>query len=661
MQKKTHGPLTADCTDRDAAGQVLERFSETAKCLLAIEQRIDLFLQSTQIGLWDWDLAADTLILSTCAAGRLRDCEDDCLKTRRSWNDIVHPEDRPKVLRELNACRSGESDLFQSEFRMQTVSGEWQWVLSRGKIVEHAQDGRPLRMAGSCIDITDRKQAEIERVRLSTAIEQARETVMIIDTNGVILYINPALETALGYTREEMIAQGLRIFSNGHGSNPHFIDVWDTISRGTVWSGHMAAKKKDGFTCELELTISPVRDTSEAVSCFVLIGRDVTREIKLKSHLRQAQKMEPLGMLAGGIAHDFNNILGAIIGFTQMSLEDVRSLPKVHKYLTHVLNAANRAKDLTGQILAISRQTERKKQLVMLTPIIKETIKFLRATLPTTIEIRMDIKAVQDTVMADPTQIHQIIMNLCTNSWHAMKNEGGVLTIGLRKTALVPGENGCPSDLPPGNYARITVGDTGVGIKKENIENVFEPYFTTKEQGEGTGLGLAVVKGIVASHSGSITVESSPGCGTTFEILLPIVERQKTEHAEQAEKPVPHGSETILLVDDEPQLVDAGREMLERLGYKVVGMTSPEEALARFKHEPHAFDLVITDKTMPKITGFDLVGKLLRVRPDVPVLLCTGFAEPEDVLKARNLGIKNFILKPLSKPDLAYSVREALA
>ncbi|MFC1592358.1 response regulator, partial [Thermodesulfobacteriota bacterium] len=446
------------------------------------------------------------------------------------------------------------------------------------------------------------KQAEdalrSERFLLSHAIRQTSETVIIMNAEGAVEYVNPAVEKLTGYGPDEAIGKNPFGSDRGIYDPSHYREIWDSINAGRECTYRMQHRKKDGDTVELETTFSPVRDDAGAIVNFVSIGRDVTHEAMLEKELRQAQKMEAIGTLAGGIAHDFNNILAAAMGYTEMAIDKAADTTRAAGYMRHVLQAVRRARDLVFQILSFSRQTEQKIRPVKVGPIIKETVKFLRASLPSTIEISEHIQTGEDIVLADPTQIHQVLMNLCTNAKHAMQERGGVLEVRLDAVTLDADGTAVRPGLGPGRYLQLIVSDTGCGMEASVQERIFEPFYTTKAQGEGTGLGLSVVHGIVASFGASIRVDSTPGKGTEFQVYLPLHEVE-AEEEESEPGPVPGGSERVLLVDDEEVIVDMVRGMLERLGYSVTSTTSSPDALERFSEAPDSFDLVLSDQTMP--------------------------------------------------------------
>jgi signal transduction histidine kinase len=380
----------------------------------------------------------------------------------------------------------------------------------------------------------------------------------------------------------------------------------------------------------------------------------------LEAQLLHAQKMESIGTLSGGIAHDFNNLLGIILGNAELAMDDMPEWHPAKDYLNEIRTASLRARDVVKQLLSFSRKTDSKKRSVKLVQIVEDALRFLRSSIPASIEIHQNIRNdTDDTILADSTQINQVMINLFTNAAHAMEDTGGVITIGIENIFLDQISATVYPDLPPGSYVKLTVGDTGTGIDHEIKDRIFDPYFTTKEVGKGTGIGLSVVHGIVKSHNGAISVDSKFGEGTTFSILFPVAEKEAVIETEPADK-FPAGNERILIVDDEKSMVDIGRRRLERLGYQVEARTNPIEALDLFRADPDQFDLVITDMTMPHITGDKLVKEILKIRPDMPTVLCTGFSEKIDEEKAKEIGIRQYIEKPFDKGKLSRLVREVL-
>ena len=396
------------------------------------------------------------------------------------------------------------------------------------------------------------------------------------------------------------------------------------------------------------------------------MGRDVTERIlskkkmiKLQEQLTQAQKMEAIGTLAGGIAHDFNNILFPMFGYLEMMIEDIPKDNPLHSHLVEVFNGAKRARDLIKQILTFSRQSDHERKPLEAQRVVKEALKLIKSTLPSTIEISHDIQKDCGLVLSDPTHIHQIVMNMCTNAYHAMEETGGKLTIILKEVELSSEDLKDPV-MNPGPHVCLVIADTGPGMEQGIVDRIFDPYFTTKEEGKGTGLGLAVVHGIVKSHGGQISVYSEPGKGTEFQICLPMIKKEMETTKVETDKPIQKGNEQILLVDDQDIIVQMEKQMLERLGYHVTARISSIDALEAFRMQPDKFDLIITDLTMPNMTGDKLAEELIKIRSDIPVILCTGFSERISKEKAESLGIKEFLMKPVALKVLSATIRKVL-
>jgi PAS domain S-box-containing protein len=409
--------------------------------------------------------------------------------------------------------------------------------------------------------------------------------------------------------------------------------------------------------------------TKRTINVMKIIGARISAEIeriqiekekeKLKTKLVQAQKMEAIGTLAGGIAHDFNNILFPIVGYMELLLDDVPDDSPFRDKLDRIYIASLRARDLVSQILTFSRQENSELILMNIQPVITEALKFIRSSIPTTIDIQQDITDDCGVIKADPTQIHQIVMNLATNAYHAMEETGGKLFVSLKELELGDDDLVTP-DMAPGVYSCLTVADTGTGMNKSLIDKIFEPFFTTKEKGKGTGMGLSVVHGIVNSLGGAVQVYSEPGKGSEFHIYLPVEKNPSKKQAAFSQAEIQGGTEQILLVDDEEAIITMEREMLEGFGYQVTSRTSSLDALEAFRTNPDRFDLIITDMAMPNMSGERLSAELIKLRPDIPILLCTGFSETMSEEKAASLGIKGFLLKPIVMKDLAQTIREVL-
>lgn len=512
--------------------------------------------------------------------------------------------------------------------------------------------------------VTEQKRTEEalreSRERLETIFNSVQAGILIVDKDRhVILDVNRAAIEMIGIPKAKLI---------GHVCHRHICPTEKgrcpiTDEGAYEDTSERVIIKSNGTNLPIMKTALPItlNGREYLLESFIDIRKLKETEHekeRLESQLRQAYKMEAIGTLAGGIAHDFNNILSAISGYTELALLDVGEGAALKGYLKSVLKASERAKDLVRQILTFSRQNDHQPIAMDLAPVVKESLKLLRASVPKTIEIQHRINGAC-TVLADPTQMQQVVMNLCTNAAQAMQQTGGVLDLAIASVELDDNAVKEYLGITPGNYVKLRVSDTGCGIESNVIGKIFDPFFTTKGAGEGTGMGLSVVHGIVKSSGGTITVDSKIGEGSTFNVFLPKVEEQIREQPTAIES-IPTGKERILFVDDEDTLVNIGQNMLERLGYQVKTRTSSVEALAAFQHSPDAYDLVMTDMTMPNMTGEGLAKKLLRIRPDIPIIICTGFSHQMDQEKALGMGIRAFVMKPFVIKEVAETIRNVL-
>jgi len=524
----------------------------------------------------------------------------------------------------------------------------------------HDTEGRLIGSVHVAHDITARNKAEKalrkNEKKYRDIFENVSDLIYIHNLEGYFTETNLAFMASYGYGEDDLANLNLRnIIPERH--KQQFEDYLKEIIEKGQAEGLMTIVTKDGDERIVEYKNSLVYDKTGPIGVRGS-ARDVTEHRKLEAQLRQAQKMESIGTLAGGIAHDFNNILSAIIGYSEIALIDVERGTLLQSNLLKILQAGGRAKDLVKKILDFSRQSAQELMPVQIKPIVTEALKFLRASLPTTVEIVQNFQC-DPTVMADPTQIHQILMNLCTNAGHSMQEKGGMMVVSMAEIELSSDFIAQHPELTPGLYLKISVADTGHGMDHSIQERVFEPFYTTKKRGKGTGMGLSVVHGIVKSHRGTITVYSAPGKGSTFDVYFPVIEGKEVKKTENLNA-LPTGNEKILFVDDEKFQVDLGKQILQRLGYKVVASTSSVEALDLFRKKPDKFDLVITDMTMPNMTGIQLSRELLGTRSDIPIIICTGFSEQIDDAKAKVLGIRGYVMKPVLISELAKKVREVL-
>ena len=515
----------------------------------------------------------------------------------------------------------------------------------------------PGRFACIFVDVTARKRVEAERNRLASAIDQAAEAVLVIGRDGTVQYTNASFERNVGQTRQRLLGQSIDALAVDTHGDSFLAAIRSTMGSGMLWQGRLRRQGADGQEYIAEVTISPVRDETGAITDYAAVERDVTHEAELESRLRQAQKMEAIGTLAGGIAHDFNNILSAILGYTELAMSTVPEGDRVRTMLEQVRKAGGRATDLVGQILTFSRQTEQEMRPVRVQPVLKEALKLLRASLPATINMNQDVRESCGPILADSTQIHQVVMNLCTNAYQAMQHEGGTLTVVLDEVASGLSVDG---ELGAGPHVRLLVADTGHGMDEQTISRIFEPYFTTKEPGTGTGLGLATVHGIVRGHGGAIRVSSLPGEGSTFEVYFPVCNLADVGGEEHGTDALPTGTETVLLVDDEVAIGEMWRYGLEQLGYRPEKCSDAGAALELFLHDPGRFDIIVTDHAMPGMTGLELCRKVRAVSRSVPIVLCTGFTEPTTEAQVSAAGANALLPKPASALNVARTIRRLL-
>ncbi len=572
--------------------------------------------------------------------------------------DMISPEGRQRAMENLERILNGEK-IGLSEYTALRKDGSTFPIMLNASPI--SVKGRAIGLRGIVIDVSERIASEMalkeSEFKFRSLFDLSPQAIALTDVGtGGLIDVNDKFCELTKYSKEELL--GLTTTEVGFYSDDDRNRFIKEIQvSGEAQGLEMDFKAKDGSTLNTLMFAKIIQIAGKKYILTIFI--DVTDKKRLEARLTQAFKMEAIGTLAGGIAHDFNNILSPIILYTEMLLEDTSSDNPLRFNLEEILSASMRAKGLTKQILTFSRQTEQERIPLLINPIIKEALKLLRSSFPSTIKIRQNIEAEGGVVLADPTQIHQILMNLCTNAAHSMRIKGGLLEVGLADVDLYSEGAVRISNLKPGQYVKLTVSDTGTGMESNVKERIFEPYFTTSGKGEGTGLGLAVIHGIVKSYGGTITVDSEPGRGTVFEVFLPKIEKHISSKPAFTVQ-VPGGTERVLLIDDEPSILEALQQMLERLGYKVDARRSSIEALKVFRAAPDEFDLVITDYTMPEMTGADLAKAVMDIRPDVPVILCTGFSEQIDERKSKAIGIRAFVMKPIVVEEMAATVRKVL-
>ena len=644
-----------DVTDRRRAEEALRES----------EERLKRAQEIAHLGSWELDLADNRLTWSDEVFHIFGMTPGEFGATYQAFLDAVHPDDRAAVDAAYSKSLAEGRDSYEIEHRIvRRDTGEVRIVHEK---CHHRRDasGRIVSSIGMVHDITETKKAEAlrqalteqERLRLGAAVEQASDSVAMLDLDGAIQYVNAAFSSINRLTRDEAVGRSYFDFIPGESTAAA---VRESVGAGRMWHGEMTRPLTGRRPVELEVTISPAQDPSGSVIGWLVTEKDVTQENALQRQFRQAQKMEALGTLAGGITHDFNNILSTIFVNTELALLDLAPAHPARRSLPIVLQAANRGKELVKQIISFSRQKEWERKPLEVSPIVKEGLKFLRSTLPKDIAIVESVAVDCGSVLADPSQVHQILVNLCQNASLAMADRAGQIEVKLEPAQVDADLAAHHPDLKPGPYVRLTVADTGCGMTRELMERIFEPFFTTRKQGEGSGLGLPVVHGIVKSYDGAITVYSEPGKGSVFNVFLPRLTSEAAE-GEKGKKTRPEkGREHILIVEDDPSQLQGMARLLERLGYRVTAKPSGRAALTAFKKKPEAFDLVITDQTMPRMSGVELAGALAKVRSDIPVILCTGFSERVNGETFGQHGIRAFVMKPFTIQEISRHIRSAL-
>ncbi len=660
----TISALYTECGEHEITVGVIADITERKRAELALRQSEEKYYSIIEYmgdAYFEVDLAGNMVFCndSTCRlSGYTR--EELVGMNYRAYTD----ESTAKVLFNTfnRVFRTGEPAML-SAWDAVAKDGTWGKLETHISLIRDAE-GKKCGFRGYSRDVTEKKEAEAalleSEAKYRAIIENIEEGIHEVDLLGNMVFCNDAMCRILGYPRNELIGMNYLQYMD-ESTGTQVVRIFNSVYR----TGNSLAVSgwkfitKDGSRRSIDASISLIRDPDGEPMGYRGIMRDVTERDRLQKQSMQAQKMEAIGTLAGGIAHDFNNILNAVIGFTELSLDEVTSDGPQKQYLSRVLQAGQRAKDLVNQILSFSRQTQQERRPINVAPIVKEGIRFLRASLPSTIEMHRVIEPDLRSVVADPTEIHQIVMNLCSNAGHAMRETGGLLELRVENCDVDSRHTTFDPEVAPGSYVCVTVSDTGTGVAAENIQRIFEPYFTTKEKGEGTGLGLAVVHGIVSGYGGAIQVHSEVGRGSTFQVFLPAVEDTSMDEAGTIDAP-PGGNERILFVDDEPMTVEMAEQILERLGYAVTSKTSSLEAMDLFQAKPDEFDLIITDVTMPNLTGVVFAQEIRKISPTIPLILCTGFSHLVTKEKMESLGITELVTKPILRKDMAEAIRRVL-
>jgi len=635
--------------------EIKER-KQTEEALQTIQERLLLATQASNTGIWDWDVVNNTLTWDDSMYTLYGINSGDFSGVYDAWSRMVFQEDRQYAEAEIQAALRGERQ-YDIIYRIMRPDDTIRVLIASAQTY-FDENGKPLRMIGTNVDITELKQAEEDLKRQQLLLEKAQELGQLGSWEFDLE------ENLFNWTDENC-----QIFGVPSGTIPKhdiFVEKLHPDDReyvGREWEAALEGKPYDiehrivvdGKTKWVREKANVDFDEDGKAVKGTGFTQDITERKQLEDDLRQSQKMESVGTLAGGVAHEFNNILGGILGYTEIAKEDAPEDSSVRESLDEIFKLSIRARDVVKQILSFSRKGEKEHKPLQPHLVIEESLKVLRATIPTSIEIRHSIDKNSGTIMANSTQIHQVGMNLCMNATHAMEDKGGVLEVGLVPVVIDAEDVKKSPDLKTGEYVKLTVTDTGSGINPKNISKIYDPFFSTKDVGKGTGMGLSVVHGIVKDHGGAITVNSREGQGTTFSVFLPRIEA--TIEEKKNDDAIPKGTENILVVDDEEHLVLLMKKMLERLGYKVTALTSSLEMLELFKKDPQRYDLIITDLTMPHLTGDRLALEVTTIRPDMPVIIATGYSDAVDNDKVKQSGIKAFIPKPYQKQELAKTIR----
>jgi PAS domain S-box-containing protein len=639
--------IVSDITERKMVEEALKESEQKYRNL--VEKLDDI--------IWTTDMELRTVYVSSSVERKLGFSQEERMaqKLEETMTHKSLQKATETFVRELEKEREGGMDpnrTFRIELEYLHKNGTSIWFEN---VIgwQRDKDGEIIGLQGVSRDITERINSEKNLALFKLAIDQAFDAIGIATAEGLHFYQNNTFTQMFGYDVGEVKDLHPKILYQDQNIAD---EVFNTIMGGDNWTGQITMVSKNGRHMPIELRANAIKDEHGRVVGLVGIHLDISDRLKLESRLQQAQKMEALGTLAGGIAHDFNNILSSIIGYTELVLDDIPRGSHPENNLQQVYSAGKRAAELVKQILAFARQSDEKIGPIQPSSVAKEVLKLIRSTIPTTIEIHQKIES-DSIILGNATQFHQVFMNLCTNAAHAMEESGGVLEVSLKEMFI--DKEKLSIGMKPGDYVEIRVSDTGPGIPPEIKNSIFDPYFTTKGPGEGTGMGLAMVQGIVESYGGKITFDSEMGKGAAFTIYLPVTKKQSTQGAYVPEK-LPRGTERILFIDDEAPIAKMGSEILERLGYSVATRTSSVEALALFRAKHEEFDLIVTDMTMPNMTGDNLAIELMKIRPDIPIIICTGYSKKISNETASEIGIKAFAYKPVAKADLAKTVRKVL-
>ena len=602
------------------------------------------------------EMDTDGVVVEINKAGLCIMCATDASEVLgRKYLDIMAPRDRERIGILFERALAGEHSAFEVT---PEVKGSTR-IFSSSFIPLKDDDGKVYRIMGHTVDLTEERAREADLYRLGTAIEQAVESIVITDPEAVIEYVNPAYEKITGFSRAESIGKRISIVKSGMHDEEFYDSVWNTISSGQTWQGEFLNRRKNGEVFHQRATISPIFGPNGAIVNYVSVQHDITHEVELEKQLRQAQKMEALGTLAGGIAHDFNNILHSMLGFCHIARETgVENPDALAQNLAEIERGAHRAASLVEQILIFSRTSEVRFTTINLVREIDDALRFLRGSLPPTIDIQFSAGLEVVNVFGDPTQLHQLVTNLCTNAIHAMEEKGGTLEVTVDLAQLSVSRQTLSRNLPPGEYGILKVRDSGVGISPESFDKLFDPFYTTKKVGKGTGLGLSMVHGIATRMDGGVDIESKLNQGTCVTVFLPVshVAVAEAPKTDGLNLPPARGSGRVLLVDDDESITNMVSIVLRRQGFVVTIFNDPTDALETLQRSHAPFDVVICDLTMPRMNGIELSRSIRSLYPALPILLATGIIDDERLDDVQESGIREILRKPFHINELIVAI-----